>query len=185
VIAPPTCLRRTVLLLDVHREGDVIVASGLADPRYAGRAVSLVAVSPAGARASLGSAVVGEDGRFSGAAGLAVAGSRYLAQLAGQASVPLALDRRVRILRTGTRGGRLIVTYRVAGARQAHAVLLRRAPCGVANVAGRPRMGRDGRVTVALPGPARAGRLWLYRLAVADSGEAVTDVSLPLAVAAG
>jgi uncharacterized repeat protein (TIGR01451 family) len=184
-IAPPSCLRRTVLLLDVHREGDAVVAAGLADPRYAGRRASLVGVAPSGERTSLGSADVGPDGRFSGAAGRGAPSSRYLAQLAGQASVALALDRRVRIVGTATRGGRLVVTYRIDGERPGRAVLLRRAPCGTATVAGRPRVGRGGLVTVALPGPAKPGRLWLYRLAVADSGENVTDVSLPLAVAAG
>lgn len=188
------CTERMVVLEDVVPAGSKVRLVGVADRRFAGKAVSIVFV-PSGQ--VVAKPKVAADGSFSATAPMPPKrlrnsnAARYEARIGAERSLKLKLARRMRITSIGVAGGKLVVTGTVAGplaARKPDRMieLQRSVSCTrTERVAGvLPAANGSFRITVPVPAGAAAA---VYRLRTKvrlsrSSTRAVNTFTLPRGV---
>ncbi|HEX2015294.1 MAG TPA: hypothetical protein VGN69_01275 [Solirubrobacteraceae bacterium] len=161
-----SCSRRNLTLINVVERSDHVALLGAADRRYIGRRVAIVFT---GSGRQVASAVVRGDGFFRTQAPVPSEGirhtnrARYVAQLDGQRSLALKLERRMRISALHHRGNRVLIVGRVTGPMGAPTIVLRqRVSCTHDVIVKRIHPRADGGWRVWLPAP-RGQQAAMYR----------------------
>lgn len=186
------CTTRDLVLVDVLERAGRVALTGVADPKYIGKRVSIVFE---GTGQTVARPIVKPDGSFDATAPLprqSLLGSnraRYVARIGAERSMNLKLRRRLIVTRMVSRGGRVTIAGRVVGPlpRPAAPITLRqRVSCTKDKVVRTFRPRPNGTFSITVPQPSKGGTA-VYRLTTkvlfSAHGKALSDTfTLPRAV---
>jgi hypothetical protein len=186
------CSTRKLVLVDVLRDGNRVKLSGVADPKYIGKTVSIVFTATG---TIVAHAVVARDGTFKTTAPLPAANirdtnrARYTAKIGSERSLELKLARRMIVRFMHSQNGKVTIAGRVVpplGTPVKPIVLTQRVSCGHDKVVGRFLPDRNGNFRISVVQP-KTGTTAVYRLSTyvrptAHSHHLAPTFTLPRAI---